>query len=231
MDHILPFLKAPKNEDQQRDGNRDRYFKGQQVSEELICFFRKHWTVIVPSLGFLALYNLLVLSFILIFPKIGEIVKNNFGLGVLYFGLVILSIVYLHKIFAKILSYFLNIVAFTNTRVIEHKKTLFLEDTHEYLDVVKIQDVRKYQNGFLENFLQYGELLIILSSSQSTKPLNHVPNVNFHFRCLARLKKDAFFTDRIRNPEGLGSREENYLPVSETKNTESAVQRILENVE
>lgn len=231
MDHILPFLKAPKNGDQQREGNRDLYFKGQQVNEDLVCFFRKHWTMILPSFGFLALYDLLVLSFILIFPKIGEIVKNNFGLGILYFGLVILSTIYLHKIFAGIFSYFLNIVVFTNTRVIEHKKTLFLEDTHEYLDIVKIQDVRKYQNGFLENFLQYGGLLIVLSSSQSTKPLNHVPNVNFHFRCLARLKKDAFFADRVRKPEGLSAHEENYLPVSETKNTESAVQRILENVE
>lgn len=227
----MPFMKAPKNENQQRDGNRDRYFKGQQVNEELICFFRKHWTIIIPSLGFLALYNLLILSFILIFPKIGEIVKNNFGLGVLYFGLVVLSVVYLHKIFAKIFSYFLNIVAFTNTRVIEHKKTLFLEDTHEYLDVIKIQDVRKYQNGFLENFLQYGGLLIVLSSSQSTKPLNHVPNVNFHFRCLARLKKDAFFMDRGRGSDGLGIHNENRLPISETQNTESAVRKILENVE
>lgn len=231
MENILPFLKAPKIENQQRDGHRDEYFKGQQANEELVCFFRKHWTVVLPQIGTWALYNLLVLSLILLFPKVGEIVKNNIGLGFLYFGLVVLSVVYLHKIFSKIFSYFLNIVVFTNTRVIEHKKTLFLEDSHEFLDIVKVQDVRKYQNGFLENFLQYGGLLIVLSSSQAAKSLNHVPNVNFHFRCLARLKKDAFFADRTRKHEGFGFEERLPLAAIRARDTEQAVQSVLEKVE
>jgi hypothetical protein len=231
MENILPFLKAPKIDNRHRDGHRDEYFKGQQANEELVCFFRKHWSVVVPQIGVWALYNLLVLSLVLLFPKVGEIVKNNLGLGFLYFGLVVLSTIYLHKIFAKIFAYFLNIVVFTNTRVIEHKKTLFLEDSHEFLDIIKVQDVRKYQNGFLENFLQYGGLLIVLSSSQAAKSLNHVPNVNFHFRCLARLKKDAFFADRTRRQEGLGSNEEFNRASVETRNTEQAVQSVLEKIE
>jgi len=231
MEHILPFLRAPKIGSQRRDGHIDLYFKGQQANEDLICFFRKHWMIVLPQIGLWAVYNILVLSLVLVFPKVGEIVKNNVGLGVLYFGLVVLSTIYLHKIFARIFSYFLNIVIFTNTRVIEHKKTLFLEDSHEFLDIVKIQDVRKYQNGFLENFLHYGELLIILLSSQAAKPLNHVPNVNFHFRCLARLKKDAFFADRIRKTEGLGQRDQYSSSILNTRDTNYAIQSVLEKVE
>ena len=190
-------MKAPKKRET-TDGDRDKYFKGQQENEELICFFRKHWVAVLPHIAFLGLFVLLEVLFVLNFGKINGLVEGNSAIEILYVGVVILATVYMHKIFLRMFAYFLNTVRFTSSRVIEHRKTLFLRDSHEVHDIVKVQDVRKSQDGIIKNIFRYGNLLVTLSSGQASKFFTYVPNVNFHFRCLARIKRDAHLYNRMR---------------------------------
>lgn len=200
---ILPFSKAKqKVEDKiadEKTDNKDRYFKGQHASEELVCFFRKHWVNALPHIGFLLLFIAVEVIFFISFAKISGLVRGNIAIELLFVGIVILATIYMHKIYMRMFSYFMNTVIFTSTRIVESKKTLFMQDSHEVLDTVKIQDVRKSQNGIAKNLLRYGDLLITLSSSQASKLLTYVPNVNFHFRCLARIKRDAFQRGRLQS--------------------------------
>ena len=185
--------------DPNREGNRDMHFKGQQINEEVVCFCRKHWLTTLSHFGLWALLVVIESIFVFNFGKIHGIVSGNFGLALLYFGVVVLLTIYVHKTFLRFFSYFLNTVILTNTRVILHKKTLFLRDSHEVLDITKIQDVRKVQDGFLKNLLGYGDLVITLSSDKASISIPFVPNANFHFRCLSRIKKDAMVKGRIRS--------------------------------
>jgi len=240
---ILPFSRAKKNmgqatENQESRGNRDRYFKGQQVNEELVCFFRRHWMTVLYHFAFLILFASLEAVFIISFMKINGLIKANTALELLFIGIVILFIVYLHKIYAGLIDHFMNTVILTNSRVIEHKKSLFLHDSHEILDIVKIQDIKKSQDGILKNVLRYGELTITLSSSDATKLIKHVPNVNFHFRCLGRLKRDAFLQGRIEMLKSDETRSGRYVSKEtieelvklEAQQTDQSVNKILDNI-
>jgi len=181
------------------EGSRDKHFKGQQANEEIICFFRKHWIASLPHIGLWALLTFIESVFILSFGKISGIVGGNVLVGLMYVGVAVLMTIYLHKVFLRLFAYFLNVVVFTDSRVIVHTKTLFLQDSHEVLDVTKIQDVKKIQDGILKNLLHYGELTITLAADKASRLLPSVPNVNFHFRCLSRIKRDADLRGQIEN--------------------------------
>ncbi|MBT3864799.1 hypothetical protein HOE67_02885 [Candidatus Peregrinibacteria bacterium] len=182
------MIEQPKNPTQ---GNRDKYFKGQQFNEELICFFRKHWVTVLPHIAMGLLLGIIELGFILGFTKVSPFLKESTFFALVYVAVVILLTVYLHKTFFRIFGHFMDTYMFTNSRIIDHKKTVILHNSHEMLDVVKIQDIQKSQDGFWRNLLRYGDLVITLSSSKASKSLSYVPNVNFHYRCLSRTKRDA----------------------------------------
>jgi len=198
---ILPIRQRKKTNLKGSDftGSRDKHFKGQQSTEELICFFRRHWVTVLSDVGLWTLLTFAEIVFISNFGRFAGVVRGNVPIGILYFGVLVLMTVYLHKIFLRFFAYFLNIVVFTDSRVIVHNKTLFMKDSHEVLDVTKIQDVKKTQDGIFGNFLQYGELVITLASDKAVRPIPYVPNVNFHFRCLSRIKRDADLRGQIEH--------------------------------
>ena len=139
---ILPVRQKPQPRSD-KEGFKDMYFKGQQVNEDLICFCRKHWMQALSHIGLWILFAIAESFLFFGVRRISGIIAGNFGLQILYVGVVILMTVYLHKTFFRFFSYFLSTVIFTSTRVVLHKKTLFLTDSHEVLDVTKIQDVKK----------------------------------------------------------------------------------------
>lgn len=179
------------------DGNKDRYFKGQQSNENLVCFFRQHFMHLLPDFGFSFLIIGAEIAFIFGFSKLAAFVREDVTFGVLYVFAVLVCTIYMHKFFLKLFTHFMHVYIFTNLRVIEHNKALVLRDDHETLDAVKIQDIQKFQDGLVRNFLGYGDLLITLSSSKATKFLKYVPNINFHYRCLSNIKKDSFLRREI----------------------------------
>lgn len=200
-----------------RDGNRDMHFKGQQTNEEIICFCRKHWITALSHFGLCALLILGDAILIFNFRKFYGIVAGNFAVSLLYFGIVVLLTIYIHKVFLRIFSYFLNTIIFTNSRVIMHHKTLFLKDSHEVLDITKIQDVRKLQDGFFKNLLGYGDLMITLASDKASILLTYVPNANFHFRCLSRIKRDADLRGKLRTLKSEEVRQRGSFPKSKSE--------------
>lgn len=185
-----------------KESNKDKWFKGQHENEELICFFRRHWVTVLPRIGFLCLFVLIETAFILGFPLIKTLIKGNTAISLLYIGIIIAATIYLHKIFLEFFRHFMSTVIFTNTRIIEIRKSIFLHDSSEILDLVKVQDVRKSQEGIFRNLLRYGDMTITLSSSEASKLVKYVPNVNFHARCLAKIKREAFTLTRLEALRG-----------------------------
>lgn len=219
---ILPFCK--KQEKPDREGNRDRFFKGQQFNEELRCFFRKHWITILHIFG-IAILLIIVEAFVLLgFSQFSAVIKESLLFSMIYVAIVIGFTIYVHKIFLKLFAHFMDIYIFTNSRIVDHRKTVILHDSEEMLDIMKIQDIQMFQNGLLQNLLGYGEIVVTLSSSKASRKISYVPNVNFHYRCLTRIKREAaliYENSRGRN----GSLELSYLA-----NKASEIEKAVSNV-
>jgi hypothetical protein len=114
------------------------------------------------------------------------------------------SIYYVHRFFVHIYNYFLDVVIITNYRIVDLNKTIILRDTKEVIDLAKIQDVLKKQDGLIRNVLNYGKLTITLSSSSIIKTLHFVPNPDFHFRVINRKKRDYIHQKQYDRRRGSG---------------------------
>lgn len=170
--------------------NRDKYFKGQHINEELECFYRHHWIVLVPPVLLYIVFIVLFGLFLILMREQNAIQKD----GVLFYAVILSGFLfatyYVHRFFVHMYNFFLNIVIITNYRIVDLDKTLILHDTREVIDIAKIQDVTKKQDGLVRNILNYGQLIITLSSVSSTKTLHFVPNPDFHFRVINRKKRE-----------------------------------------
>lgn len=166
--------------------NTDKYFRGQQKHEYIACFCRKHWVALVPlGLEFL-LFALLTgtVAYILTFLENELLVKGTIMICTA------VATFFLHQFSLKLINYFLDIVVITNHRIITLKKTLFLHDDRDAIDLAKMQDVIKKQDGLIKNILRYGEIIITLSGASITKHIAHIPNPEYHFRKINELKRE-----------------------------------------
>ena len=63
-----------------------------------------------------------------------------------------------------------------------------MKDTHDSFYMELIQDVSKKQIGIINNILRCGDLVIMLASND-IKIIKHVPNPDFHFRLMNRVRQ------------------------------------------
>src|SRR3989338_6645984 len=122
--------------------NTDKHFRGQQKHEYVACFCRKHWVTLVPLGLELFLFGGLVgiTAYVLTFLESSIPVQ-----GVILIGVAV-STIFLHRFALRLISYFLDVLVITNHRIITFKKTLYLHDDRDAIDLAKMQDVIKRQN-------------------------------------------------------------------------------------
>lgn len=178
--------------------NTNRHFRGQQRNEEVTCFFRSHPIVLLDPIA----------RFFLVFAALTtiEAILVNYGSlksPVTYLIMVTVMVIFLffiHRFFLRLLNYFLETVIITNYRLIRLEKTIFLRDDKHTIDLNKIQDVTKQQNGILQTFLDYGSLAIVVNVQETPFIINYVPKPDRYFRRI-NLVKHAYAI--ARNPEKL----------------------------
>jgi len=172
-------------------GNTDKHFKGQLETETVECFFRRHWIVLVKDLlGFVVLLGVLIFTAFHYKTIYSFFSQDSLLITIMAFVVVGVFTVYIHKFFLRFIRYFLDIVIFTNYRIVILDKSLFLRNTKEAIDLQQIQDIEKEQVGVLQNLFKYGTLIIILSASSAVKKLSFVPNADFHFRKINKMKRE-----------------------------------------
>lgn len=185
----------------QKSGNTDRHFKGQLETERVECFFRKHWIVLTKDLlGFIMFLGVLAFTAFHFSSIYNFFSQDSLVITVLAFIIIGVFTVYIHKFFLRFIRYFLDIVILTNYRIVILDKSLFLHNTKEALDLNQIQNIEKEQVGILQNMLKYGNIMIILAASSAVKKIYFVPNADFHFRKINKLKrayiKEKYKTER-----------------------------------
>jgi len=184
-------------------GNLDKYFKGQQTHEELICFFRQHWIVMIREFVFFVFFAAIWTLAVINMNNIISFVNNTPGMETILVVGYVIATIYVHYFFLKFLNYFIRVGIITDIRLIDHKKTIYFIDTLETTELNNIQNMEQVSEGFLPNILGYGDLKIYLAASSTVKTFFRVPNPQFHFRCISRQKEERQRMMREREPAGL----------------------------
>ncbi len=169
--------------------NKDRFFKGQQAGEEFVCFFRHHWIELLKDMIYFSICFVLGILVLLEIEKIKLVIRESTELKILFLTFFIIGNFYIHKFFLKLMNHFINIGIITDRRVIDHKKTIFFIDTIDSIDMAQIQNIEKIEEGLLSTILDFGDIKIFLSASDTVKTFCNVPNAKFHFRCISRQKE------------------------------------------
>ncbi|MBI2634827.1 hypothetical protein HYW82_04125 [Candidatus Peregrinibacteria bacterium] len=169
--------------------NRDKYFKGQQDKEEFVCFMRQHWIVLVKEFIYLIVFLLVCYFTLANIDSIQEVLRGNREMKLLFATAFFIGTLYIHRFFIKIFNYFLQVGIITDTRIVEHQKTLFMKDSMDSIDMAQIQNIERVGDGILPNLLGYGHIKIFLSASSAVKTFQYVPNAKFHFRLISRQKE------------------------------------------
>jgi hypothetical protein len=195
-------------EDQEYD------FEGQLKYENFQFFFRKHW------MQFLKPFFLMIPVFFLIFiillglGRLAIMIDMAFVRVFYVFFAMIIMIVFLTIFFLQIIDFYFDLVIVTDYRIIIAKKTVFLKNNSDAIDLIKIQDIAVESHGILRNYLRYGQLLITLSTSSSPVMINYVPNPHFYLELTNKVKREHIL-QRQENRKPSASREDYLQDISE----------------
>ena len=82
--------------------------------------------------------------------------------------------------------HFLYVLVVTNRKIHRIKKTLFVLDEHQSIDVTALQDVHKGQHGVIQNIFRFGTLT--LEAQESVLRIHFVPDVQRKYNAILQLR-------------------------------------------
>ena len=164
-------------------------FKGQLDDEIVQFFFRRHWSKILTNLFMIFI---IIACFITAF-LFGLVELKGQDLHNLKWAILIAITTLtglLHFQFSKIFNYHLHTVVVSNMRLVIVDKSIFFRDSRDSIDLMKIQDVNKKQNGLLPTLLNYGTLEVTMMGSDKPVIIDLVPTPDHYFKRMNKIKQD-----------------------------------------
>lgn len=160
-------------------------FKGQLDNEVVQCYFRRHWIKIIPAILVIPFcWAAYILTFFY-WPIVLQ--SGSFMAAFALLGLILVTAI-MHYEFLNVFHYFLNTVIITNSRIVLVDKSVFFRDSRTAIDLTKIQDVQKRQNGLFPYVLKYATLVVSLSSGDPIT-IDFTPQPDFQFKKINEVKK------------------------------------------
>lgn len=171
--------------------NTNRNFKGQMGTEEVLCFCRKHWVVILPHLAGFIFGGFIFFPYLVFADKDAVIRVMAEPVYKVSAFIIAIGLTYLlHRFFIRLFNFYLQIFIITNYRIVDIDKTVFFRDNRDAIDLPEIQDMKMKQNGLIPTLLEYGELHILLSSVSEPKCFYFIPNPAYHFSKINKTKRE-----------------------------------------
>lgn len=161
-----------------------------QKYEIIQFFFRKHWTHFLKPLILGLVIGLLAFFFFLVIGSILTLFSITYFYPVFAFLAIIASIFYIDTFFLQLLNFFFNVIIVTDSRIIIARKTVFLRNDNDAIDLTKIQDIGVIAHGLFRNYLNYGALVITLSTSAPPVLIPFVPNPHYYLEQMNRIKRE-----------------------------------------
>lgn len=166
--------------------------------EEIQFFLRRHWTHFLKPVFFGFLIGSMGLLFFLVLGSVIIAFKIIFFYPLFAFLAIVVFIFYINAFFLQVINYYFDLVIVTDHRIIVSKKTVFLKNDNDAIDLTKIQDIGVVAHGFLCNYLNYGALMITLSTSTPPVYLNFVPNPHYYLERLNLVKREQILKRQER---------------------------------
>lgn len=187
-------------------------FKGQLKYENYQFFFRKHWVHFLKPLFLMIPVFLLIFIILLGLGRLALMIDLLF-VRVLYIVIAnITTIIFLTIFFLQIINFYFDLVIVTDCRIIIARKTVFLKNNSDAIDLTKIQDIAVEAHGILRNYLRYGKLVITLSTSAPPVAINYVPDPHFYLEWTNRVKREHILQrQEKRKPDATAQKKEDYL--------------------
>ena len=164
--------------------------RGMMKFESIQFFFREHWTHFLAPLVSGVILGLLVIFALLVIGAVITVFKISM-MYPFYAFLVMIAIIFIINVFfLQLINYYFNLVIVTNHRKILVNKTVFLKNDNDAIDLTKVQDFGVVAHGILRNYLNYGALIITLSTSTPPIIIPHVPNPHYYLELMNKVKRE-----------------------------------------
>lgn len=166
----------------------DIAFPGKNLDERFCFSFRQHWVRLTGPFTRLAFWTtfLLVAGYVTFNgisipdPRTRHLVLMFFAAFFLFSQWEFLAALYRH---------FLYVIIVTDKKVHRIKRTLFLLDEHQIVDLRMLQDIQKSQRGPVQNMLGFGSLT--LEAQETILKVHFTPRITRIYEELMHLRDKA----------------------------------------
>jgi len=165
-------------------------FKGQLKYEHFQFFFRKHWVKFVQPILFSIPVGLLIFVILLFLGRLTELVDYTAVRAFYVLFTLVISIGFFIISSLQVVNFYFDMLIVTDFRVLIIKKTCFLKNNSDAIDLTKIQDIAVESHGILCNYLKYGKLILTLSSSTPPIVISYVPDPHYYLEWANRIKRE-----------------------------------------
>lgn len=175
-------------------------FKGQMKYEHFQFFFRKHWVKFIHPILFSLPVGVLILVILMFLGRLTLFVDILFIRSFYVYFTLIISIGFFLLGALQLFNFYFDLVIVTDSRILIIKKTCFLKNNSDAIDLTKIQDIAVESHGILRNYLRYGNLIITLSTSAPPIMITYVPDPHYYLEWSNRVKREHILrrrTDRL----------------------------------
>ena len=172
-------------------------FKGQLKYENFQFFFRRHWVHFLQPVFMNLPVGLLIVVIFFFLGQLVLMVDYTFVRALYVHFTLITTIGYILLTFLQVINFYFDLCIVTDTRIIIVKKTVFLKNNSDAIDLTKIQDIAVESHGILRNYLRYGKLIITLSTSAPPIRINYVPDPHFYLEWTNRVKREHILKRRM----------------------------------
>lgn len=171
-------------------------FKGRLKYEHFQFFFRKHWVKFLQPVFFTIPLFLLILFILLIWGRLILLVDLFFIRAVYVHFVVVITAMLMLFFTLQIINFYFDMVVVTDVRIIIVRKTVFLKNNSDVIDLTKVQDIGVESHGLLRNYLRYGKLIITLSTAAPPITIHHVPDPHYYLEWCNRVKREHIIRRR-----------------------------------
>ena len=161
-------------------------FHGKFAEEEFQFCFHQHWIrMALPAVRMLLLTLLVLSAGMSVRASPFSADARHLLIVFLVAFLAIIQFEFLEKLY----NYFLYIIIVTDRRIHRIKKTLFITNDQQSIDLWVLQDINESQHGLMQCGLGFGSL--ILESQETTLKIHFVPRVSRKYEQLVHLREQA----------------------------------------
>lgn len=169
--------------------NTDLDFNGRLKYEQFEFFFRHHWVsffrCFARSLLIILISSLVIVPAWILMNRMGANQVSGIMAIIMMAGIFLI----MNMLCISLINHFFTMIIMTDCRMIIVHKTLYLRNDHDTIDLQKIQDIGVEARGLLHNYLQYGRLVITLSSGHTPIVIEYTPRPHEILERTNRIKR------------------------------------------